>query len=149
MMERRLKLAQQLMHPENSVLIVSIDEKEYLRLGLLLEQTFPDANIQMVSTITNPSGAKRDNLFSRSDEYIFFVTVGNAAVSHPRGDGITKEVRWWYLRRTDVSSKRGTKKGGVAQFYPIYVDQETGKIVKLGTALNPGDDINIIDIIPI
>ena len=37
MMERRLKLAKRLLNPDNSVLIVTIDEKEYLRLGLLLE----------------------------------------------------------------------------------------------------------------
>ena len=40
-MERRLKLARKLLNPTNSVLIISIDEREYLRLGLLLEQTFP------------------------------------------------------------------------------------------------------------
>ena len=34
-MERRLKLAKELLNPEDSVLIVTIDEKEYLRLGLL------------------------------------------------------------------------------------------------------------------
>ncbi|SAK40971.1 adenine-specific DNA-methyltransferase [Caballeronia fortuita] len=37
MMERRLLIARELLNPEDSVLIVSIDEKEYLRLGLLLE----------------------------------------------------------------------------------------------------------------
>ena len=42
-MERRLKLAKELLNPDDSVLIVTIDEKEYLRLGLLLEQTFPEA----------------------------------------------------------------------------------------------------------
>ncbi len=42
-MERRLLLAKELLNPDDSVLIVTIDEKEYLRLGLLLEQTFPDA----------------------------------------------------------------------------------------------------------
>lgn len=141
-MERRLKVARNLLNPSASVLIVTIDEKEYLRLGMLLEQTFPEAQIQMVSAIINPSGAKRDNLFSRSDEYIFFVTLGDISVAHPKGDGVTKEVRWWYLRRTDVSSKRGTKKGGVAQFYPIYVSTETGRIVHLGKALTPQDDLN-------
>lgn len=73
-MERRLKLASELLRKDRSVLIVAIDEKEYLRLGLLLEQTFPAAKIQMVSVVINPSGAKRDNLFSRSDEYLYFVT---------------------------------------------------------------------------
>lgn len=148
MMERRLLIARQLLNPDNSVLIVTIDEKEYLRLGMLLEQTYPEATIQMISNVINPSGAKRDNLFSRSDEYIFFVVQGNAKVIHPRGDGVTKEVRWWYLRRTDVSSKRGTKKGGVAQFYPIYVDLASRRIVKLGEALSPDDDLNAIPEIP-
>src|SRR5699024_10086101 len=46
-MERRLKVARELLNPEDSVLIVTIDEKEHLRLGLLLEQTFPEADIQM------------------------------------------------------------------------------------------------------
>src|SRR5689334_23328893 len=40
MMERRLLIARELLNPADSVLIVSIDEKEYLRLGLLLEQVF-------------------------------------------------------------------------------------------------------------
>lgn len=43
MMQRRLRLAGRLLNPDNSVLVVTIDEKEYLRLGLLLEQTFPRA----------------------------------------------------------------------------------------------------------
>ena len=42
-MERRLLLAKELLNPDDSVLIVTIDEREYLRLGLLLEQTFPEA----------------------------------------------------------------------------------------------------------
>ena len=52
-MERRLKLAKQLLNIKNSVLIVTIDEKEYTRLGLLLEQMFPEARIQMISTLVN------------------------------------------------------------------------------------------------
>ena len=35
MMEKRLKLAKQLLNPADSVLIVTIDEKEYLHLGCL------------------------------------------------------------------------------------------------------------------
>ena len=59
MMERRLKIAQELLNPADSVLIVTIDEKEYLRLGLLLEQTFPESSIQMVSSVINPAGRPR------------------------------------------------------------------------------------------
>ena len=140
-MEDRLTVAKQLLNPENSVLICTIDEKEYLRLGLLLEKVFPAAHIQMISIIINPSGAKRDNLFSRSDEYAFIVLFGSAHVAHPEGNGPEKEVRWWYLRRTDFSSRRGTVKGGVAQFYPIYVDDVTHKIVHIGSPLSPDQPI--------
>ena len=56
MMERRLLVARELLNPLDSVLIVTIDEKEYLRLGLLLEQLFPEAAVQIVSSVINPKG---------------------------------------------------------------------------------------------
>src|SRR5438093_1294490 len=43
-MERRLLLAKELLDPASSVLIVAIDEREVHRLGLLLEQTFPECD---------------------------------------------------------------------------------------------------------
>ena len=67
MMQKRLKLAKKLLNPNDSVLIVTIDEKEYLHLGCLLEEMFPDAYIQMVTTVINPSGSSRQQYFSRSE----------------------------------------------------------------------------------
>jgi len=81
MIERRLLVAKELLNPKESVLIVSIDEKEYLRLGLLLEQIFTEARIQMVSTVINPSGVARGSEFRRSDEYLFFIFIGSARVA--------------------------------------------------------------------
>lgn len=40
MMEKRLKIAKKLLNPKDSVMIVTIDEKEYLHLGCLLEEIF-------------------------------------------------------------------------------------------------------------
>ena len=134
-MQRRLQLAKKLLNPADSVLIVTIDEKEYLHLGCLLEEMFPEAQIQMFSITINPSGAIRKNLFSRADEYAFFVILGDAHVVQKKGDGDEIEVRWWYLRRLEYGSSRGTVKGGIAQFYPIYIDNETHKIIKIGKAL--------------
>ena len=142
MMERRLLIAKKLLDPNNSVLIITIDEKEYLRLGLLLEQIFPEARIQMISSVINPKGTGRSTDFSRTDEYIFFVQFGVAAVPDKSGDGNELEVRWRYLRRTDVESARGTKKGGPAQFYPIYVDDSSCTIVKIGEPLPHDRDRN-------
>lgn len=80
-MERRLKIAGQLLNPSGSVLIVTIDEKEYLRLGLLLEQTFPEARVQMISSSINPAAQARSGSFARIDEYIFVVMIGSIANS--------------------------------------------------------------------
>jgi len=67
MMERRLQLTKKLLRPHDSALIVTIDEKECLRLGLLLEQVFPSATIQMISSVINPAGTGRQNEFSRTN----------------------------------------------------------------------------------
>ncbi|HET7315621.1 DNA methyltransferase [Salinisphaera sp.] len=139
-MERRLKLARRLLNPENSVLIVTIDEKEYLRLGLLLQQTFPDSIIQMISSVINPKGTARTTYFSRTDEYAFFVFLGEAGVPEVTSGEKMVEVRWRYLRRTDIESRRGTTKGGTAQFFPIYVDHSSHKIREIGDPLPPDVD---------
>lgn len=58
-MEKRLKLAKKLLNPKDSVLIVTIDEKEYLHLGCLLEEVFSDAKMQMISSAINGKGVAR------------------------------------------------------------------------------------------
>ena len=68
-MRHRLETAKDLLNPNNSVLIVAIDEKEYLRLGMLLEDIFEGARIQMISSCINPAGSTRKKQFSRTDEY--------------------------------------------------------------------------------
>lgn len=145
MMERRLLVAKELLNPANSVLIVTIDEKEYLRLGLLLEQVFPDARTQMVSSQINPAAVARAGAFGRSDEYIYFVKFGSAG---PMRTELSREwvsskgrthnvvVRWDLLRR---SGKKGSsRKDSPGCFYPIYVDPVGPKIMRVGDALPNG-----------
>ncbi|MEV2226650.1 DNA methyltransferase [Nocardia vinacea] len=139
-MERRLLLAKELLNPDDSVLIVTIDEKEYLRLGLLLEQTFPEASIQMISSVINPAGAGRSTEFSRTDEYIFYARFGVCAILPQQREEEAKGVVWDTLRRSDFASRRGTAKGGTAQFYPIYVDTESRRIREIGEPLAHGVD---------
>jgi adenine-specific DNA-methyltransferase len=170
MIERRLFVAKQLLNPADSVLIVTIDEKEYLRLGLLLQQTFPEANMQMISTLINSKGTGRANEFRRIDEYIYFLWFGEAKLGrlsspqavgsdsfHEEDDidegGVFDEpsnedsdsdslpekasvgLDWQTFRRRDLASRRGTKKGGPRQFYPIYVNESTGQIEAVGDPL--------------
>ena len=128
MMERRLLLTKELLNPADSVLIVTIDEKEYLRLGLLLEQLFPEAKIQMVSSIINPKGQSRKDSFARTDEYIYIVTFGKAqpvtcelsAEWRPSEGTTTLDIRWQSLRRAGL---RGAVKRSDRPnlYYPIYV----------------------------
>jgi len=138
MMERRLLVAKELLNPADSVLIVTIDEKEYLRLGLLLEQVIPEARIQMVTTVINPKGTSRPDLFSRVDEYIYFVLFGSAVVPGIQTDKHTgKPVRWRYLRREDLESVRGSRP---RQFYPVFVNDASLAIEAVGEPLQLGVD---------
>ena len=141
MMERRLKVAAELLDPDNSVLIVAIDDKEFARLALLLEKNFPDARQEMITTVINPRGKYRQGEFARCEEYLFFLSFGSAKVLGEPDDDFSAgaTVSWRTLRRSDLSSARGSKKGGTAQFFPIYVDG-SGRIDHIGDPLNHGVD---------
>lgn len=138
-MERRLKLAKELLNPQDSVLIVTIDEKEYLRLGLLLQQVFPESSIQMISSVINPSGAARSSAFRRTDEYIFFVMLGAskpatlplASEWRVTKDKRAEKLRWDGLMRSGSHTQRADR---VNQFYPIFIyeDEGKGKIHSIG-----------------
>jgi len=145
MMERRLLITKELLNPENSVLIVTIDEKEYLRLGLLLEQTFPEARIQMISSQNNPAVVARAGSFGRADEYIFVAMFGKAAPQRvaldrewvsARGRTHTGSVRWDLLRRSGEGASRYDSPGC---FYPIYIDPQGPRVHSVGDALPNGE----------
>ena len=141
MMKRRLLLAKKLLNPRDSVLIVTIDEKEYLHLGCLLEDLFPEARIQMVSILINPGGVTRLGQFSRTDEYVFFVQFGESKpVPLEIGDALNAaQIRksasnpaWRTLRRRGAHDLRKDRPN---LFYPIIVEEATGKIIRCGESL--------------
>jgi len=142
-MERRLKLARDLLNPDDSVLIVTIDEKEYLRLGMLLEQMFAGARVQMVSAVVNPAGVTRPAAFARTDEYLFFVFFGAAAAvpvpmddewrANP-SDKRTTRILWSMLNRTGTNARRADRPN---LFYPIFLSLEADRIVSVGEPLPP------------
>jgi len=138
MMERRLLVARELLRPEDSVLIVTIDEKEYLRLGLLLEQVFPGASIQMVTSAINATGTIRVNEFTRVNEYVYFVLFGSSRITPETVSRAGSDVPWNLLKRREMPSRRGGPKPGPDQFYPIYVDTKSEKIRSIGTPLPSG-----------
>lgn len=145
MMEKRLKLAKKLLNPADSVLIVTIDEKEYLHLGCLLEDLFSGEKIQMISTIINPKGAPRSSHFVRMDEYVYFVFIGESTPQklHLNDDfrinasdkRVNKLIRWQGLAKTQYS-----REGHPETFYPIYVSEDYSHIVEIGDPIGKGVD---------
>lgn len=145
MMEARLKIAKKLLNPNDSVMIITIDELEYHHLGCLLEQMFPEAKIQMISSVINPTGTQRPDALNRTDEYIYVVRFGSNSISPIITDISIKEVDWRTFRRQGSDNLRPTRP---RQFYPIYVDNETKKIVKVGDPITPEVDRFSVESLP-
>ena len=134
-MQRRLQLAKKLLNPADSVLIVTIDEKEYLHLGCLLEEMFPEANIQMIRSTISRKGAARMNSFTRVNEFIYFVMLGDYVLEPLDDADYAKKgetIHWQSFRRSSAANIRTSRP---FQFYPIYVDIESRKIIKIGDAI--------------
>lgn len=147
MMESRLLLAKKLLNPKNSVMIVTIDEKEYLHLGCLLEEMFPEANIQMVSSAINSKGVARNEFF-RVNEYIYILRFGSSIVvplSLPSvwqgniKNTTTDKVRWGSLMRSGSNSERRHSPGC---FYPIFISLDKTEFRGAGEPLPVNMNIN-------
>jgi adenine-specific DNA-methyltransferase len=182
-MERRLVLARKLMK-KDSVLVVTIDEHEVSRLGVLLSQMFKDADITLVTIVMNTKGVTRAGVprFSRVEEYAYFCFFGNAGVSSIGDDLLTESKKdsdeeiaaeleaaigeaaedpgddgpseaseqqdeddeegnqaagpgWRKLLRSGDDPRRQDRE---LMFYPIWIEPETKKIVRIGDFLPLG-----------
>lgn len=151
-MEKRLKLAKKLLNPKDSVLIVTIDEKEYLHLGCLLEEMFSQSSIQMISSAINGKGVSRGSEFFRVNEYLFFVKIGDCSVAElPLQDewlgniktSTTKQVRWGSLMRSGSGADRKDSPGC---FYPIYISKDKNHFCGAGDVVPVGVDRNTVTI---
>ncbi|MEP2734821.1 MAG: DNA methyltransferase [Erythrobacter sp.] len=177
MIERRLLIAKELLNPSRSVLVVTIDAREFLRLGLLLPQIFPEARIQMVSSVINPKGVSVAGGFRRADEYLFFVMLGDAAPKRlrlskewspssivsgtskvPELEEVEEQVNtkrtepaWTSMMRRGSEAARSDRE---SMFYPIYADPDSKLIIEIGEALPKGVDSapekeGLVSILPI
>ena len=156
MMEKRLLLAKKLLNPKGSVLIITIDEKEYAHLGCVIENIFPEASVQMVTSVISGKGVSRTGQFSRVEEYIYCITIGNMPVLQLEKTMINDDNDKLSSRNNnaiDFLGFRRRNKGNFRtsrphQFYPVIVDNETGQIASIGDALTPDinrEDVNIPD----
>jgi len=135
-MEKRLKIAKKLLNPSDGVLVLTIDEHEVHHIRCLMEEIFQGFYIQMVTCVTNPTGATQGR-FSRIEEYAIYCFAPNAYVcsfDDPMiGENVTtQEVRWKSLLRSGTRAMREDRKN---MFYPVYVDVNKGIVVGAGEAL--------------
>ena len=123
-MNKRLLLARNLL-TERGVLVCTIDDNEFTRLGLLLEEIFPSHQITCVTIVHNPAGIQGNN-FSYTHEYAYFVypKAGQSIGLQDRDDD------------PDIRPLRNVSAGEVLRdtaancFYPIFV--RDNKIIGFG-----------------
>ncbi len=159
-MEQRLLASRHLLK-DDAVLVVTIDEHEVTRLGVLLGQVFPDADITLVTIVTNPKGVTRPGLrrFSRVGEYAYFCFFGGAGLAAWPDDMLTTGAdrlangaasaagaagdpgaasapparpRWKGLLRSGDGARREDRKD---MFYPVLVDPARSAVLAAGDPL--------------
>jgi len=123
-MKNRLEIAKRLLK-KDGVLIVAIDKNEQPRLQILIEETFPNCDVDCITVVHNARGAIGTN-FSYTHEYAIFVTpkgkksIGNRKIEQ-------EEIDWRQLRDRGGESLRTDARNC---FYPIIV--ENGEVVGFG-----------------
>jgi adenine-specific DNA-methyltransferase len=99
----------------------------------------------MVSIVVNYRGVARLKEFTRVEEYAIFVFIGDAGPQPTADDLLTadaseskraKTVRWeWLIKGSNNALRRDRPN----LFYPVYIDPNLHKIVKVGEPIPPGD----------
>ncbi|HBR14967.1 MAG TPA: type III restriction endonuclease subunit M [Candidatus Omnitrophica bacterium] len=129
-MKNRIEIAKMLLR-EDGVMIVAIDENEYLEMGLLLKEVFKDYEIHCITIVHNPRGVQGTN-FSYTHEYAFFVFPKNKKIICDRKID-EKDIDWRNLRDNGGESLRTDAKNC---FYPIIVEDD--KVVGFGDVMPTG-----------
>lgn len=123
-MKTRLEVAKRFL-TQDGVLIVAIDKNEQPRLQMLIEEIYPEYDVDCITVIHNPRGTIGTN-FSYTHEFAIFVTPkGRKSICNRQLS--EEEVDWSPLRNWGSESERTDAKNC---FYPIIV--EDGKIVGFG-----------------
>ena len=115
-MNKRILLAKKLL-TKNGVLVCTVDENEFVRLGLILEEAFPSYQITCVTIVHNPAGIQGDN-FSYCHEYAYFVhPKGKRYIGYQIREDDNKDIRNF----RDVTGEESLRNAAANCFYPIYV----------------------------
>ena len=123
-MKTRLEMAKRFLKSDG-VLIVAIDKNEQPRLQILIEEIFPEYDVDCITVVHNPRGAIGTN-FSYTNEFAIFVTpkIGKTIADRKLSP---EEIDWSPLRNWGSESLRTDAKNC---FYPIIVKDD--KIIDFG-----------------
>lgn len=141
MMKRRILLAKELIS-ESGTIVITIDEHEVHRLGVLLDDILPGFKKQTVTIVNNPKGVTQGYL-SRVEEYAIFCFGPSANLYSGNDDLLTHKERlvggdgyirprWKGLLRSGDEASRTDRE---RMFYPIWIDKEKKKILYAGEYL--------------
>ena len=113
----------------------------------------------MISSVISPQGNQRRNQFSRIDEYIFFIEIGDAAVQKlslsddwriNKDAQRTTHLHWQQLIRNGTIGERAKRPN---LFYPVLLSKDGKKFLGAGKPLpleQSKDDVSFPDdILPI
>jgi adenine-specific DNA-methyltransferase len=137
-MEKRLLLAKRLLKPDG-VMIVTIDEHEVSRLGLLLENLFASARIQKCTIVNNAAGVTQGGL-ARVEEYAFFCWFGSSIPCKIEDDFLSNEGKdvetpvWFSFTRYGGIDDTPEKRPKLV--YPVLVDPKENRIEAAGLTMS-------------
>jgi adenine-specific DNA-methyltransferase len=136
-MERRLKLAKNLLKPDG-IIIVTIDDYEVFPLGMLLDEIFIENNrLANITVLNKKSGRTTDKFFATCHEY-YLVYGRNSALAEIELFELTPEQLAEYKQEDKISHYKWRdflRTGGFStpeerpnSYYPIYFNEKTGRI---------------------
>lgn len=125
--KKRLKIAKRLLNPKG-VLIISIGYQQINRLNLLLEELFPEK--QIVTVTVQTSGGKPSGGFNYLQEYLVFIVPKDFEPMPMLFSGGKESSPYHGMTLASFTQSQRPN-----QTYPIYIENESGKIIGCGKSL--------------
>ena len=132
-LDSRVGLAKYLM-TNDGISCYTIDDFEYKRLCLLLDQHFGAEQISTVAIRNNPSGRSTAKGFSIAHEYALFCmmtehsTIGRLQRSQKQIDRYDEKDDHGYFEWVNFRKHGGTKEESPKMYYPIFISNNSFRI---------------------
>jgi len=99
----------------------------------------------MVTSVISVQGSTREGMFSRADEYLYYVFLGDASVAKVADDmlnestGYSAKSQLWFQYIRGGKAGKGTRREDSKNlFFPLFVDPDSGRLIEVGDPLPLG-----------